>query len=84
MGMRRNKSMGSPSKAPMADTKGPPHTPGISAKAAFMAGSVAGAKTPPTSPTSTAGKLGGGKKQVKIASIPPPKLGLQGKTARSS
>ena len=82
MGMRRNRSMGS--KAPLADTSGPPHTPGISAKAAMLVGSIAGSKTPPTSPTSTAGKLGGRHKEVKIASIPPPKLGLQGKTARSS
>ena len=82
--MRRNRSMGGGSKSVTADTRGPPHTAGIAPKAAALASLVAGAHTPPTSPTSTAGKLGGRHKEVKVASIPPPKLGLQGKMARSS
>ena len=82
MGMRRNRSMGGPSKAPAADTRGPPHTPGIAPKAAMLAGSMAGSKTPPTKPTRTDGKLGGKGKSTpfKPQSIVPPKMAVHGKT----
>ena len=64
------------------DMRGPPHTPGISAKAAMMAGSVAGSKTPPTKPTRTDGKLGGKGKPTpfKPQSIVPPSMAVHGKT----
>ena len=42
-----------------------------------------GKNSPPRTQTKSTGKTGGAKREIKIESIPPPKLAAQGKTAKA-